>query len=111
MIESASPRALRCMEIQGGNTPVEMSLDMPGLDLWISSHPHEDASEGGDVHYVSLCGGGIVTRLILADVSGHGATVGDLSRALRGLMRKHINSKSQTRLVQELNRAFAELGQ
>ena len=61
------------------------------------------------MHYVSLCGGGVTTRLILADVSGHGASVADLAQSLRNLMRRNINHKNQTKLVQKLNRQFAEL--
>ncbi len=84
---------------------------MPGLDVWVYSQPHEAAESGGDIHYISLCGGGLVSRMIVADVSGHGATVAGFSAALRALMRKNINTKSQTRLVRALNRQFAESAQ
>src|SRR3954471_14429319 len=100
--------ALRCMEIFGGSGAREEHLSTPGLDAWISSAPFEGAADGGDVHYLSLCGGGVITRLILADVSGHGREVADVATALRALMRKNINSKSQGRLVRALNRQFAE---
>jgi serine phosphatase RsbU (regulator of sigma subunit) len=53
--------------------------------------------------------GGLITRLILADISGHGASVGELGRSLRELMRRNINRKSQSRLVRDLNRQFSEL--
>jgi serine phosphatase RsbU (regulator of sigma subunit) len=49
--------------------------------------------------------------LIVADVSGHGQAVAEMSASLRTLMRKNINSKSQTGLVRALNRQFAELAQ
>ena len=95
------------MEIRGGSQAIEERVAMPGLDVWVFSRPHEEASTGGDVHYVSLCGGGILTRLIVADVSGHGEEVAEFSRTLRDMMRKHINTKSQTKLVRTLNRRFA----
>jgi serine phosphatase RsbU (regulator of sigma subunit) len=97
------------MEIRGGNQAVETCTATPGLDLWLYSLPYEGDDHGGDVHYVSLCGGGIVTRVIVADVSGHGATVADVAHDLRTLMRRYINSKTQDRLVRELNRRFSEL--
>jgi serine phosphatase RsbU (regulator of sigma subunit) len=97
------------MEIWGGNQAADTSVSTPGLDLWVYSHPHEQAKGGGDVHYVSLCGGGVITRLILADVSGHGASVADMAHSLRDLMRKNINRKSQARLVKNLNRQFTDL--
>jgi serine phosphatase RsbU (regulator of sigma subunit) len=66
---------------------------------------------GGDLHYLSVCGGGIITRLLVADVSGHGASVADFSNSLRALLRRNINTKDQTRLVQALNREFSSLAQ
>ena len=100
--------AMRCMEIRGGSRAVEETLEMPGLDAWVYSRPYEGDERGGDVYYVSLCGGGLVTRLVVADVSGHGQVVAGFSDFLRGIMRKHINSKSQTKLVRLLNREFSE---
>ena len=58
---------------------------------------------------MSLCGGGSITRFILADVSGHGDAVADVAKALRDLMRRNINRKDQDGLVRALNRQFAEL--
>jgi serine phosphatase RsbU (regulator of sigma subunit) len=97
------------MEIWGGNCAADAAVSTPGLDLWVYSRPFEGSADGGDVHYVSLCGGGKITRFMLADVSGHGAMVADLARSLRNLMRRNINRKSQERLVKELNRSFGEL--
>ena len=102
-------KSLRCMEIRGGSRAVEELLEAPGLIEWVYSHPYESAKEGGDVHYLSLCGGGIVSRLILADISGHGAAVAEVAVALRSLMKKNINIKDQTRLVRDLNRQFAKV--
>ena len=103
------PLAMRCMEIWGGNQAVENAIATPGLDIWVFSEPYHADDQGGDVHYVSLCGGGIITRLIVADVSGHGEKVGEFSDALRTLMRRNINKKSQKGLVRALNRQFTEL--
>lgn len=100
--------AMRCMEIRGGSRAVEESLETPGLDAWVYSRPFEGDDHGGDVYYVSLCGGGTITRIVVADVSGHGARVADFSSTLRELMRKNINAKSQTRLVKALNREFGQ---
>jgi sigma-B regulation protein RsbU (phosphoserine phosphatase) len=103
--------ALHCMEIRGGSQAVEEAVSMPGLDAWVSSHPHEGADNGGDLHYLSLCGGGLIARMIVADVSGHGMAVAEFSDSLRTLMRKNINTKDQTRLLRALNRQFTEVAQ
>ncbi|MGC8639633.1 MAG: PP2C family protein-serine/threonine phosphatase [Isosphaeraceae bacterium] len=99
------------MEIRGGSFAIEDAFDTPGLACYLYSLPFEGAERGGDVHYVSLCGGGVITRVVVADVSGHGASVAEFAETLRELMRKNINHKSQTRLVQALNRQFGEHAQ
>jgi sigma-B regulation protein RsbU (phosphoserine phosphatase) len=105
----ASDHALQCMEIIGGNRALRQTVDAPGLKIWIDSRPL--GSGGGDVHYVSTCGAGYVTRLALADISGHGESVDRLAVALRKLMRKHINTLDQTRFARSLNRELTALDQ
>ncbi len=99
------------MEIWGGVEPALQSIATPGLDIWLYCQPFEGDLEGGDVHYVSLCGGGLITRIVVADVSGHGGSVAEFSRSLRSMVRKAINHKNQDRLVSELNLRFSELAQ
>ena len=107
--QHGSEHALQCMEIIGGNRAVRQTVDAPGLKIWIDSRPL--GSGGGDVHYVSTCGAGYVTRLALADIAGHGESVDRLAIALRKLMRKHINTLDQTRFARSLNRELAALDQ
>lgn len=109
--DTTRQHSMRCMEISGGSQSIEEAVSMPGLDLWVFSKPHQGSSAGGDVHYVSLCGGGVISRLIVADVSGHGERVAEFSAFLRGLMRLNINKKSQTGLVRTLNQKFTEMAQ
>lgn len=105
-------RTMRCMEIHGGHTAAEEALTLSGMDAWVYSRPHNaDLAGGGDVHYISLCGGGAITRLIVADVSGHGAEVAEVAGKLRTLLRNNISSKSQPRLVRALNREFSALAE
>jgi phosphoserine phosphatase RsbU/P len=104
--ETASEHVLQCMEITGSNRALRQTVRAPGLDIWIDSRPLGTGG-GGDVHYVSTCGAGYVTRLALADVSGHGESVDRLALALRKLMRKYINTLDQTRFARSLNRELA----
>src|SRR5689334_4344170 len=87
--EATVQHTMRCMEIWGGNHAADACVATPGLDLWLYSQPYQGAENGGDVHYVSLCGGGRITRFLLADVAGHGAEVAPMARLLRGLLRKN----------------------
>jgi serine phosphatase RsbU (regulator of sigma subunit) len=98
--------AMQCMEIWGGSHAATAQTTTPGLEIWVSSEPHDNAAQGGDVHYVSLCGGGAITRLIVADLSGHGESAAEAALVLRTLMRKNINRKDQSRLIRDLNRQF-----
>lgn len=106
-VDLSQSHELQCMEIWSGNKFVESTAKSPGLDIWIYSQPFQGESRGGDVHYLSLCVGGIVTRLVLADVSGHGNKVADTSLILRKLLRRYMNAKKQNRLAAELNREFS----
>ena len=63
---------MHCMEVWGGNSPVDRGFATPGLQLWLHSQPYDRAEGGGDVYYVSSCASGRITRLLLADISGHG---------------------------------------
>ncbi|MBK8269548.1 MAG: serine/threonine-protein phosphatase [Planctomycetes bacterium] len=100
---------MQCMEVWGGNQPVDCGVVMAGLDAWVYSRPYGNAAAGGDVHYVSSCATGRITRLLLADVSGHGDTVSAAAVNLRNLMRKFINFIDQTRFVRNMNEQFGML--
>lgn len=108
---------MACMEVWGGNRAIDNGVVMPGLDAWVYSLPfrHDGAASeddaGGDIHYVTSCATGRITRLIVADVSGHGAPVAKAADALRRLMRKHTNSIEQTDLVEKVNREFGVIGE
>ncbi len=108
---ASGTHAMHCMEIFGGTDAREVSVKTPGLQGWLYSRPFEGDDDGGDVHYLSLCGGGIVTRIVVADVSGHGKHVAEVAGKLRAILRKNINRKSQTRLVGALNRQFSAMAQ
>jgi len=102
------PHRMQCVEVWGGNRETDSSVVMVGLDAWVYSRPYEDDDEGGDIHYVSSCATGRITRLLLADVAGHGASAADLAGKLRSLMRRYVNFVDQRRFVSELNREFTE---
>src|SRR5438477_8597012 len=109
MPDTSSQHLMQCMEVWGGNQPTNSGVVMAGLDAWVYSKPYENASSGGDVYYVSSCATGRITRLLVADVSGHGASVAQTAAGLRGLMRRHVNQIDQTRFVRSMNEQFQAL--
>lgn len=99
----ADAHRMQCLEVWGGNTVADSAVAMAGLDAWVFSRPYGGAEGGGDVHYVSSCATGNVTRMLVADVMGHGDTVAAAALELRQLMRSHADFLDQTRFVAELN--------
>jgi phosphoserine phosphatase RsbU/P len=104
---SQAARSLACLEVWGGNGAIEETLELPGLSVWLHSRPLHNVAGGGDVYYLSSCSHGVVARVALADVSGHGECVSELAQTLRGLMHRYVSYWDQTEFMQELNRAFA----
>jgi phosphoserine phosphatase RsbU/P len=97
------------MEVWGGSQLTARTVELGGLDAWVYSKPYHQAQRGGDVYYASSCATGRITRLLLADVSGHGNTVAATAADLRTLMRRFVNHLDQTEFVRQLNREFAAL--
>ncbi len=106
---AAAPHTMQCLEVWGGNGATDNGVTMPGIDAWVLSRPHKGEDAGGDVHYVSSCGTGRISRILVADVAGHGGTVAELGRTLRSLMRRYMNYLDQTKLVEQMNKEFVAL--
>ena len=104
------PHRLKCAETWASNQETSSVADLPGLRVWVHSRPFGPGEAGGDVHYVSVCPSCIVSRIALADVSGHGRAVVSVSAKLRELMQKYLTALEQTNLMRDLNEAvIAEL--
>ncbi len=102
---------MQCTEVWGGCAIVERGVVMTGLDAWVYSCPFAGSQEGGDIHYLSSCATGRITRCLIADVSGHGTVVAGTAQRLRGLMRRYMNYVNQSRLVEGVNKEFAGLAE
>lgn len=99
---------LACFEQWGGNRKAEFPVELPGLAGWISSAPLDPEAGGGDVHYLSVCSKGMVSRIALADVSGHGPSANSMAENLREKLRAHTDNWDQSLLMRELSDAFHE---
>jgi len=100
---------MQCMEVWGGSQVASSGVELAGLDVWIYSKPFGQAQRGGDVYYVSSCASGRISRLLLADVSGHGKTVASTAADLRTLMRRFVNRLDHKEFVRLLNEQFTTL--
>ena len=100
---------MQCMEVWGGSQLTSSGVELGGLDAWVYSKPFGEAQRGGDVYYVSSCASGRISRLLLADVSGHGQSVASTAADLRTLMRRFVNRLDQKEVVRLLNEHFTAL--
>lgn len=105
-MSTISQETLKCMDVWGGNRSTNSTIALPGLNLWIYSKPIGSAEQGGDVYLVSSCASGNITRLMMADVSGHGQVVSPVANRLHQLMKKNINHIDQTQFVESVNNEF-----
>ncbi len=108
MTEQATQH-MQCMEVWGGSQLASRGVELGGLEAWVFSKPYGQAQRGGDVYYASSCATGRITRLLLADVSGHGQAVAATAADLRTLMRRFVNRLDQAEFVRLLNQQFVEM--
>jgi sigma-B regulation protein RsbU (phosphoserine phosphatase) len=108
--ESEKPHALVCTEVWGGNRKVVRTVKLPSLIAWVASVPLNEGEGGGDLHYMSVCDYDLISRVALADVSGHGSEVDGVTQTLRNLMRKNINAWDQSDFMRGVNETFRQSG-
>ncbi|HEV2520993.1 MAG TPA: PP2C family protein-serine/threonine phosphatase [Candidatus Acidoferrales bacterium] len=111
LVGTPPSQQMSCMEVWGGSQLTKRGVALGGLDAWVYSKPFGQAQRGGDVYYASSCATGRITRLLLADVAGHGNAVASTAADLRTLMRRFVNRLDQTEFVRLLNQKFTELSQ
>jgi sigma-B regulation protein RsbU (phosphoserine phosphatase) len=97
---------LACQEVRGGNHLAAYSAELPGLAGWVSCHPLQPSPRGGDVYYMSACSQGVMARVVLADVAGHGEAVSAAAARLRDALRRHVEHWDQSTLIRQLNDTF-----
>ncbi len=101
MLETPQP-GFTCGEVRGGNATAHGLVELPGLRGVIYSRPCLGAS-GGDIHYLSVCGSGLMSRVCLADVAGHGETVAAIGRELHAHLRESVDVVDERKVFARLN--------
>jgi serine phosphatase RsbU (regulator of sigma subunit) len=98
-----------CGEVRGGNTPIHEQVELPGIRGVLYSSPCGGA-RGGDVHYLSICGSGLLSRMCLADVAGHGQTVEAIGREMHACLRRSVDMVDQRRVLSALDARLVATG-
>lgn len=102
---------LMCNEVWGGNRKIVRALQLSSLTAWVASLPLNEDEGGGDLYYMSICGHDVISRVALADVSGHGRTVSATTEVLHRLFRENIDTWDQSDFMRGLNDTFLLSGQ
>lgn len=97
---------LACMELRGGNHLATYSAELPGMAGWVSCNPLQPSPRGGDLYYLSACSHGVIARVALADVAGHGEAVSSAAVRLHHALRQHVDAWDQAELIRQLNDNF-----
>jgi phosphoserine phosphatase RsbU/P len=97
---------LACLELRGGNHLGSHVAALPGLTSWVSCRPLHPSPRGGDLYYLSSCSKGVVARVALADVAGHGEVVSAAALHLSEVLRKNVDHWDQSALIRQLNDGF-----
>lgn len=100
---------LVCTEVWGGNGNIFADLVIPGLTGVIYSNAC-GGEKGGDVYYATACSSGLIGRLCLADVAGHGEDVAQISGWLHDVMRGNMERRDPSRVFAAMNRKVDEFG-
>jgi len=113
-VASANPDVVRqagftCGEVRGGNGIIHCNVDLPGLKGVIYSRPCEGAS-GGDIHYLSKCGSGLMSRVCLADVAGHGPTAAAIGSEMHAHLRGSVDVIDERKVLGRFNDRLAAKG-
>jgi sigma-B regulation protein RsbU (phosphoserine phosphatase) len=105
-LQMDQPYTLACLELHGGNHAGAYPAELPGLSAWVSCRPLGASGRGGDLYYLSACSQGVIARVVLADVAGHGEIVSAAAVDLRDALREHVDHWDQSMLIRRLNESI-----
>ncbi len=93
---------LKCAEVWGGAKDEELDVCSRGLTVSLFSSACE-GGKGGDVYFCSVCGGDVVTRVVVGDVTGHGTSVSDIGGWIHDELVSGMNDPILANLLSDLN--------
>lgn len=100
---------LICSEVWGSNGNADIDLVLPGLCGKLYSRAC-GGKKGGDVYYASACAAGVISRMCLADIAGHGEQVAQVGNWLRGAMRRTMGQHEPAKVFRALNKRASIFG-
>lgn len=103
------PQVIACSTVWGGIEPV--SLDVCTRGVTVSLYSSASGGErGGDIYYISVCSADLRTRILVADVQGHGEQVSEISSWISQALRDKMNSVDCAGVLSDLNQMVQSRG-
>ena len=100
---------LVCGEIWGGFRNCNEDVVSAGVTASLYSSSSE-GGRGGDIYYLGLCEENMLTRMVVADVVGHGETVSRVSEYIYEAIKSHMGDTKGEELLSELNQTAHRRG-
>jgi len=100
---------IECSEVWGGIANCEARVSTSGLNAALYSSSASGA-KGGDIYYLSVCDSDLLTRVVIADVVGHGEDVSQMSQFIYDALIRNMNMVGNGVLLAEINRIAIEKG-
>jgi sigma-B regulation protein RsbU (phosphoserine phosphatase) len=100
--ELTATAVFACGEVRGGNGVSYHLTELPGLRGVLYSRPCT-GPHGGDIHYLSVCGSGLMSRVCLADVAGHGKVVATIGREIHDHLRRSVDVIDERKVLARFN--------
>jgi len=101
-------RDIQCTEVWGGTTECDVSVKLAGLRGEVWARPWRGDARGGDIHFLSVCGMSILSKVVLADVSGHGAESAEVSSIIHTALGENIGAHDNSAMLGQVNAAFLD---
>jgi len=98
--------AVQCTEVWGGTGSCDVSVKLAGVRGECWSRVYGGGRRGGDIHFLSVCGMSILSKLVLADVSGHGEESAEVSSIIHDALSESVDAHDNSAMLSRVNDAF-----
>ena len=102
-------KRIGCAEVWGGIENADQDLETGAVSASLFSQSAE-GGKGGDIYFLSVCGGDYLTRVAVADVMGHGEQVSKISDWVFTSLKEHLDNPSGQDILGNLNNTVESKG-
>ncbi len=108
--DATAVRKIQCGAVWAGIHNHDDEIGIGAVRASIFSRAYGEGREGGDIYSFSICNADDLTRVVIADVRGHGEAVTGISRSVLESLQRHMNQLDGNLVLEDLNRAAQQHG-